>query len=46
MVKEQRMSIIQEYQFSSVTVINVCDKCCKDSAHRGHQKYLKPDING
>ncbi len=20
----------------------VCDKCCKDGAHRGHQKYLKP----
>ncbi len=24
----------------------VCDKCCKDGAHRGHQKYLKPYNNG
>ncbi len=24
----------------------VCDKCCKDGAHRGHQKYLKPNNNG
>ncbi len=24
----------------------VCDKYCKDGAHRGHQKYLKPNNNG
>ncbi len=24
----------------------VCYKCCKDGAHRGHQKYLKPNNNG
>ncbi len=24
----------------------VCDKCCKDGAHTGHQKYLKPNNNG
>ncbi len=23
----------------------VCDKCCKDGAHRGPQKYLKPNNN-
>ncbi len=23
----------------------VCDKCCKDGAHRGHQKYLIPNNN-
>ncbi len=23
----------------------VSDKCCKDGAHRGHQKYLKPNNN-
>ncbi len=24
----------------------ISDKCCKDGAHRGHQKYLKPYNNG
>ncbi len=49
------ISIYKQHIYSSLQVplfkcdkckAIVWDKCCKDGARRGHQKYLKPNNNG